>query len=260
MKATQPLTISGIGICIENAENDFFLKNNIESLLSKHHFIVLKNVNWSTGQLHSFLEQFGELVKNEKRENETMLALDGKRVATEVIRGNGRLPLHRDGLLMNTIVKFVAIMCMDYEVTSGGRTYLSDSGKAWKEFPEEIKNALIKNGIEGMPFDTTYYLKNEAKWHPFTGTFVFNGKTYPNGGLHYHKEERASWAIRIANIEEERSDEYFNEMEKILEDKKYTYYHDWKKGDMILFDNRTVLHGREAFEGERSLIQMQVKE
>jgi alpha-ketoglutarate-dependent taurine dioxygenase len=49
-------------------------------------------------------------------------------------------------------------------------------------------------------------------------------------------------------------------MEDILEDKKYTYYHNWESGDLILFDNRTVLHGREAFEGERSLIQMQVKE
>jgi alpha-ketoglutarate-dependent taurine dioxygenase len=182
MKNIQPLTLSGIGIQIEGPDAFFFSKENIEAYLAKHHFIVLRKLNWTTDQLHKFLEQFGELVRNEKRENETMLAMDGKRIATEVIRGNGRLPLHRDGLLMNTVVKYVAIMCMQSDVTKGGRTYLSDSGSAWNEFPTEIKEALTGNGIEGMPFDVTYYLKNEAKWYPFPGTFEHNGKTFPNGG------------------------------------------------------------------------------
>lgn len=261
MQSTFPLTKSGIGIRIENPDESFFSTNNIKTLLKQYQFVVFNKLNWSVNNLQQFLENFGELVRNEKRENDTMLTLDGKRIATEVIRGNGRLPLHRDGLLMNTVVKYVAILCLENKVTAGGRTYISDSGAAWKnEFPEEIKKVLTENGVEGKPEDVTYYLKNEDKWYPFPGILEHNGKIYPNGGLHYHEGERSSYGVRIAKISKELSDKYFNEMEKILEDDQYTYFHDWQTGDVILFDNRTVLHGREAFEGDRSLIQMQVKE
>ncbi len=261
MKVLQPLTPSGIGIAVEDATPDFLSRENIENILAQHHFIVLKGLHWDAMQLQEFLGQFGDLVRNQSREKETMLALDGTKVASEVIRGNGRLPLHRDGLLMNAVVKYVGILCIDIdEHIQDGRTYISDSGSAWQQFPDEIKEALIQHGIEGMPHDVTYYLKNEAKWYPFPGTIIHEGKTYMNGSLHYHKGERASYSIRIPNIEEALSYEYYNTLEKILEDKQYTYYHDWQKGDLILFDNRTVLHGREAFEGHRSLVQMQVKE
>lgn len=260
MEQVYPLTASGIGIRIDNPDVQSLKREVIEQLLAKHHFIVFKHLNWTAAQLQAFLEKFGELVRNESRDEETQLNLDGKRTATEVIRGNGRLPLHRDGLLMNAVVKYVGILCLDFQVTSGGRTYISDSGAAWHEFPEEIKTALQENGIEGMPHDVTYYLKNEAKWYPFPGIFEFKGKTYLNGSLHYHKGERASYSVRIRGIDEALSYEYYTTMEAVLESDKYTYYHEWEKGDMLLFDNRTVLHGRESFEGERSLVQMQVKE
>jgi alpha-ketoglutarate-dependent taurine dioxygenase len=56
-----------------------------------------------------------------------------------------------------------------------------------------------------------------------------------------------------------KSYEYFETLEKILESPAYTYYHTWETGDLILFDNYYVMHGRESYSGERSLIQMQVK-
>ena len=65
--------------------------------------------------------------------------------------------------------------------------------------------------------------------------------------------------MRFCNIDEELSYQYFEKLEEILEHPDYTYYHDWEIGDLILFDNYYVMHGREAYEGERSLIQMQVK-
>ena len=64
----------------------------------------------------------------------------------------------------------------------------------------------------------------------------------------------------IARIGDALSEAYFQTLEQILESPGFTYYHEWSPGDLILFDNRTVLHGREAYEGHRSLVQMQVKE
>ena len=255
-----PLTNSGIGIMATDVESaDFFLKGNIEKLLEEYHFIVIKKLDWTTVRLHTFLEQFGELVKNEKRKDETMLTLDGSQHAKEVLRGTGRMPLHRDGLLMNVDVKYVGIYCLHVNELENGRTYISDSANAFKEYPEEIKQTLLDNGLEAMPFDTTYYLKNENKYYHFDGVISKNNKTLPNGGLHFIKDERASYHLRFSNVDEEKSYEYFETLEKILESPTYTYYHTWETGDLILFDNYYVMHGRESYSGERSLIQMQVK-
>jgi len=255
-----PLTESGIGILINDVKNQsFFSKEIIEELLEKHHFIIFQQLNWSIAQLHQFLSQFGELVRNDKRKEETMLTLDGSQHAKEVLRGKGRMPLHRDGLLMNNDVKYVGIYCLDFENLIDGRTYISDSANAYHEYPTEIKNVLKNNGFELLPHDTNYYIKNEPIWYPFSGTISKNNTELPNGGLHFKKNERASYDVRFCKIDEDTSYEYFEQLEKILESPKYTYYHNWQKGDLILFDNYYVMHGREAYSGERNLIQMQVR-
>jgi alpha-ketoglutarate-dependent taurine dioxygenase len=260
MKEQFPLTDSGIGILLSDiGDPQFFRKENIEALLEKHHFIAFKELNWSVEKLHEFMSELGELVRNEKRKEGTMLTLNGQYAAREVLRGKGRMPLHRDGLLMNVDVNYVGIYCLDFTDLRGGRTYISDSANAFAEYPEEIKKVLTKDGIRIFPYDTDYYLKNEPTWYYFDGTIEKNGRVLPNGGLHFHREERPSWSVQFAGVEEGVSDMYFEELEKILESDKYTYYHDWSKGDLLLFDNYYVMHGREAYTGERDLIQMQVK-
>src|SRR5204863_9560391 len=142
-----------------------------------------------------------------------------------VLRGKGRMPLHRDGLMMNVDVAYVGICCLDFSDLSGGRTYISDSANAFNEFPEEIKKSLIKDGIRIFPYDTDYYLKNEPHWYYFNGTIEKNGQLLPNGGLHFHKDERTSWGLQFTGVKEQLSDSYFDTIEVILEDDKYTYYH-----------------------------------
>jgi alpha-ketoglutarate-dependent taurine dioxygenase len=261
MKELFPLTASGIGLMASSADDPgFFRRENIEALLERHHFIAFKALNWSIGRLHEFMSGLGELVHNEKRQEGTMLTLNGQYSAKEVLRGKGRMPLHRDGLLMNEDVKYVGIYCQDMEDLQGGRTYISDSAAAFDKFPDEIRQVLVSQGIRIFPYDTDYYLKNEPKWYYFGGTIQKHGRLLPNGGLPFHMDEKPSWGIQIAGLEAPESDACFETIEAILEDEQYTYYHSWSKGDLLLFDNYYVMHGREAYTGERDLIQMQVKQ
>lgn len=259
MRTSFPLTASGIGIVVEQPDVSFFQKENIEKLLHDYQFIACKKVDWNLEQIHSFMQEFGDLVRNEKRKDNTMLTLNGSAV-NEVLRGHGRFPLHRDGLLMNNAVKYVLIYCLGFDVTKGGKTFISDNEKAWTEVPEEIKNALRKNGFEIKPYDNNYYLKNEDRWYAFPGVACFENKEFLNGGLSHWKDEPKSYELRIKNVDENLSEQYYTTLENIIMQDKYTYYHQWDKGDFLMFDNRRVLHGREAFEGERSLIQLQVKD
>jgi alpha-ketoglutarate-dependent taurine dioxygenase len=250
------LTFSKKGLLLSAKE--FLESNDIKSLIQEHSFLVVKKLDLSVEDLEVLISKLGGLVKNEKRANGTLLELNGKLEAKEVLRGNGRMPLHRDGLLMQNNVKYTAIYCIDQAISSGGRTYISDTESAWHKVPKDMQELWSKNGIEILPYDTNYYLKNEEKWYPFEGTIEKNGKTYINGGLGYEPHERKSYDIRIKDIDIESSNQYFKRLEAILESDEFTYFHKWECGDLLLFDNLKVMHGREAYIGERNIVQVQV--
>lgn len=252
------LTKSNAGIHLSQSE--FLVKSpsDIEKMLENHGFILIKGLPWERTDLQHYFSSLGSLVHNRQRHQDTFLELDGKMEAKEVLRGTGRMPLHRDGLMMNNNVKYIGIYCLDIDVNIGGRTYVSDAISAWKLVPQEIKNALKENGIEILPFDTTYYLKNEEKWYPFEGIVNYNENEMMNGGLSYHGGERRSYDIRIPKLSADISSQYFERIEAIFEDPEFTYYHDWQKGDLLLLNNFSTMHGRESYSGLRNIVQIQV--
>lgn len=259
MKSIYPLTETGKGIKIFPSPEDLPSIQAIEDLIDQYQFVVLKKFNQPLNDLHDWLGQFGELVSNKRRVDENVLILDGSK-KEEVVGGVGRMPLHCDGLLMGETVRLVAIYCLDCNIKWGGRTYISDNEAAWHKIPEKIKALAKNNGIEVMPVDKDYFVKNDSKFYQFSGIQEKNGKTYFNGGMHYHKDEPTSWLVKFQNIDEELSYKYFNQLESIYESNELTYFHEWEAGDLIIMDNIRTMHGREAFEGKRILSQFQIKE
>ncbi len=256
---TIKLTPSSIGIKLTNKKFEDYSPIEITTLLDQQGCILIEGLSWSKEDLQLYFSKLGDLVHNEKRARDTFLELNGKMEAKEVLRGTGRMPLHRDGLMMQNNVKYIGIYCLDIDVSEGGRTYISDTLHAWQELPDEIKTALKENGIEILPFDTTYYLKNEEKWYAFDGVISYQGQDTMNGGLSYKSHERKSYAIRIPNISEALSAQYFNRIESVFEQPYYTYHHYWKKGDLLLLNNFSTMHGREAYTGIRDIVQIQVR-
>jgi (5R)-carbapenem-3-carboxylate synthase len=200
----------------------------------------------------------GPLTKNDRR-NDAVLAIDGSKANQgEVLLGQGFLPLHRDGALMGTDVKMVGIFCQAYKNVKNGRTFVADSEAIQNAIPDEYLQLLRDKGIEGKPVDS-YYLKSADQWHPIKGFIDVDGKEFLNIGFPSPEGEKPSWLLQIPGESEEKCREVFAELSRIAMDEKYCYYHDWQEGEVILFDNRRTLHGREAFSAEaRALANIQV--
>jgi (5R)-carbapenem-3-carboxylate synthase len=168
------------------------------------------------------------------------------------------MPLHRDGALMGNTIDLVGIFCVEYkDVTGGGRTFVSDVENACKEVPPEILEIVRERGIEGRPVDR-YYTKASDQWHRIAGFAEVGGKSYLNVGFPYRPGEKASWMLRIPGVDDDRCQQMFETMRAILMSETYCYYHEWDEGDLLLLDNRRLLHGREAFRGQRALANLQV--
>ena len=261
IKKYAPLTKFGDGICLADV-NDImqFSVAEIESLLSKHLFIVFKNIENPIEQIAEWLSGFGELVENERRTKERILIMDGTQEGESIINGQGRMPLHTDGLLMNEDVRLVAIYGAFFDVLEGGSTYFTNNEEAWRRTPLHLKSLIRNNGIELMPCDQDYYLNNDEKWYWFKGVRLLE-ETHELlcAGMNYDDNEQASYKVRIANIDQDTSNQYYNEMGQIYSSEDLTYYHRWDEKDLLLFDNMKTMHGREAFKGDRRILQLQVR-
>jgi (5R)-carbapenem-3-carboxylate synthase len=251
----EPLTASGRGAKITDRSILDFSVEQIRDLVARYQWLAFKKPV-SADELLAYLGKFGRLVENDRRQR-GVLKLDGSR-KEEVLLGEGFMPLHRDGALMGTDVALVGIHCLEYkDVTGGGRTFISDIESAVKHVPQEYLELIREKGIEGRPVDT-YYTKPSDTWHWIPGFIEVAGKSYLNVGFPYRPGEKASWLVRIPGVDDDRVQAIFETMRSTLMDEKYCYYHEWDEGDVLLLDNKRTLHGREAFQGQRSLANIQV--
>lgn len=253
----QPITPSGKGTLITDRRVTEFSVQEIRDLIARFDWLAFKNHPVTTDEVIAYLGRFGTLVQNDRRQG-AVLKLDGsKKDAGEVLLGDGFMPLHRDGALMGTNVALVGIFCVYHRGVTGGRTFVSDVENATKQVPSEILELVRTHGIEGRPVDT-YYMKAPDRWHWIPGFSEVEGKSYLNVGFPYRPGEQPSWLVRMPGVDDARFHEMFETMRAILMSETYCYYHEWDEGDLILLDNRKLLHGREAFRGQRSLANIQV--
>jgi alpha-ketoglutarate-dependent taurine dioxygenase len=255
-KTYEPQTLSGRGATIADRSFLDFSVQELEELVDAYQWLVFKRHPLSVSDVVGHLGKFGRLVQNDRRQN-GVLKLDGSQ-KEEVLLGEGFMPLHRDGPLMGNDIALVGICCVEYKnVTGGGRTFISDIASAVKEVPAAMLDVIREKGIEAMPVDS-YYLKPSDTWHPIPGFIDVGGTSYLNLIFPYGPGQRPSWLVRIPDVEEELFQTIVETLRAAIISDKYCYYHEWSEGELLFFDNRRTLHGREAFHGQRSLVNVQV--
>jgi alpha-ketoglutarate-dependent taurine dioxygenase len=251
----QPHTQSGRGATIADRSFLDFSVQELEDLVDTYQWLVFKRHPLSVSDVSGHLGRFGRLVQNDRRQD-GVLKLDGSQ-KEEVLLGEGFMPLHRDGPLMGNDIALVGICCVEYTNVTGGRTFISDIASALKEVPTPMLDVIREKGIEARPVDS-YYLKPSDAWHAIPGFIEVGGVDYLNVIFPYKPGEKSSWLVRIPSVPEEIFETIIETLRAVILSEKYCYYHEWSEGELLLFDNRRTLHGREAFHGQRSLINIQV--
>jgi (5R)-carbapenem-3-carboxylate synthase len=251
----EPHTQSGRGATVADRSFLDFSVEELEDLIDTYQWLVFKRHPLSVSDVFAHLDKFGRLVENDRRQD-GVLKLDGSQ-KEEVLLGEGFMPFHRDGPLMGNDIALVGICCVEYKNVTGGRTFISDIASAIKDVPATVLDVIRERGIEARPVDS-YYLKPSDTWHPVPGFIEVDGGSYLNVIFPYEQGEKASWLVRIPGVPEEQFKSIVDTLRDALISEKYCYHHEWSEGELLLLDNRRTLHGREAFHGQRSLVNIQV--
>ena len=228
------------------------IKSELRQALLDHHLIVLPGQELSDVEHKTFCEVFGEIHAER--------TVPGR--ASDKIVGMLRVSnFHKDGILPNGEMWFHSDQCyfdVPCKCTSlhsivapktGGSTRFSNCIKACEALPAETRSQL--EGLAGMNI-YDYHSPNRCK---VTGEHPADANRYVHPLVRFHPET-AKQSLYINKLMTDHVvDMKFSEGSQLLgtlfdqlERDEFIYEHSWSEGDLIIWDNRCLVHARTDFD------------
>jgi taurine dioxygenase len=169
------------------------------------------------------------------------------------IRPDGILPhgdivFHMDQMQYDKPSQAMSLYGIDIP-SQGGETRFSNSHLAYDALPEDVKHRL-----EGLKGENAYlyYSPNMMRKvgerepeapraiHPVVRTHPVTGRKaiYVNRLL----------TDRILDMDADESDDLLQMLFELVEEERFIYEHKWRVGDVIVWDNRSLLHARNTYD------------
>ena len=240
---------------------DIGIINEISELLSKFSVVVIRDQNITNDQHIKFSEFFGNL-------EQTKVGTDGSGSKLIILRnfdedGNIVPPTDRQRLnnLANKewhsdssfkkIPSKLSILSAKMIPSKGGDTEFLSMRAAYNSLPENLKlniedKVCWHDYSHGrLKIDPNLVTSEEKKaLPPVKQKLVLNNKKYGKSlylGAHCSK---------IEGMTENESQNLLKEIYEFVDNKSFVYSHVWKPYDLIMWDNRSVLHRATPIKGK----------
>ena len=240
---------------------DIGIINEISELLSKFSVVVIRDQNITNDQHIKFSECFGNL-------EQTKVGTDGSGSKLIILRnfdedGNIVSPTDRQRLnnLANKewhsdssfkkIPSKLSILSSKIIPSNGGNTEFLSMRAAYNSLPENLKLNIEEKvcwhdySHGRLKIDPNLVTSEEKKaLPPVKQKLVLNNKKYGKSlylGAHCSK---------IEGMTENESQNLLKEIYEFVDNKSFVYSHVWKPYDLIMWDNRSVLHRATPIKGK----------
>lgn len=216
---------------------------NLRELFSREHLLVLRGFRTfqTAEEFSQYCERIGEISLWPFGK---VLELSEQKNPEDHIFDNTYVPLHWDGMYRPQVPEFQIFHCVSApRGDEGGRTTFSNTAMALERVSPEARNAWAKvTGLYERKMEF-YHSKTVAPIiteHPVKGFPVIRYCEPP-------REGDANF-VNHPTLEFSGVSENFHEsLREALYHPKNFYAHAWQTGDVVISDNYTLLHGREAF-------------
>ncbi|MCP3798439.1 TauD/TfdA family dioxygenase [Allokutzneria sp. A3M-2-11 16] len=216
-------------------------------LAREHHIVLLRGFTGIEGApaLTEFSATLGELVEWPFGYVLELVESDNP---SDHIFDHSYVPMHWDGMYMPKVPEFQVFHCvLAPGAADGGETTFADTtlvlGNAT---PRELERWAKVTGTyrRKMEFYDSLTIAPLIAEHPHTGTPVirYNELTSPEDDTFINHPD-----LEFTGLPESELAEVHAEVTKALYDAANFYAHTWQDGDLVITDNFTLLHGRNAF-------------
>lgn len=155
------------------------------------------------------------------------------------------VPFHWDGAFFKEPSKLL-FYCTETDGI-GGETLFTDTEKIWNDLTlheqEQCKKITMIYRTKKLAHYGGEIKVALVQTHPVTGKTILRIA---------EKVETALNPVTLEMVGVENADEFYKFLTSKLYDPKYLYQHSWEKGDVLICDNFTYLHGRNALGENKS--------
>ena len=252
--------ILGVDLSAAMSDGDF---DPIKQVWLENKVAVFRVQDLSDNDLARFTERFGPLFVhvrsqfNDKTRPGIMLISNIKENGRDLGElGNGDLAWHSDQSYSAEPV-FATLMYAIEIPTEGGGTWFCDTARAYENLPEATKariDGLKQNFSIEVTVETQHVALMEEQRQlkpPVTHPLV---RTHPELGRKSLYLSPAH-STGLADLPADEGAALLVELEDWAGRPKFTYMHEWRVGDVVIWDNTSTMRRRDAFSAdERRLL------
>jgi taurine dioxygenase len=235
--------VTGIDLCAPLAPRD---REALENALIEHLVMVVRGQDYSAPTLLDAVGHFGVVMHQHitpllmegypqiavLNSRETKVGADGKFVPI------GARDWHTDHAHHERPPNYTAL----YAVTlpsSGGDTSFANMQRGFASLPSQIREDLVARTVVTKIDDRYSSLEDQKKFnkprtHPLVRTHPITGKK----AIYFHP----GMVARLEGMETDASLEFLDDLLSRVITPEISYRHKWCSGDMVICDNRSVMH------------------
>jgi alpha-ketoglutarate-dependent taurine dioxygenase/4-hydroxybenzoate polyprenyltransferase len=239
-------TLEPFGIVIRNNDRanslEQFTPEAIFELLRRHKIVVFRGYETlPKQQLALFAQHLGEPLQWEFG---AINELQFKPDTQNYIFTDHAVPMHWDGAFAGKIPYIILFQCLiaPAKEDAGGTTFC-DTAKI-------VRRAAASQMEKWRGVSITYETEKLVHYggkitQPFLQSHPLTEETV----IRYAEpvKDLNPVTLDIKGVSGQTSEAFIGDMEKLLYDEDFLYTHNWQAGDIVLADNFTLLHGRQAF-------------
>lgn len=242
-----------IGIDLANIDDSTL--DELRDLWMEHKVAIFRDQTLSDDELVSFTERMGPLFVHVRDQFRALdrpeimyisnIEDDGRPLGA---LGSGDLHWHSDQTYTPRPV-FGTMMYAVEVPSDGGDTWFGDLAAAYAEMPEDLRKiadgrkarfSIEKKSLKRR-YETPQYQKDQMpdQWHPLVRThpYLKRKALYLSPG---HMTGVGDLSSEDSEAEVERLQDWASQPE-------FVYKHSWRKNDVVLWDNTSVMHRRDGF-------------
>ena len=162
---------------------------------------------------------------------------------------DGEMWFHHDTIHRDMPTK--ATMLYSVEVpTYGGETVFSNLFAAYDALPDDLRKAIDgRMAINAYSFNSTYKDDSNA-------VAARNQAIHPAVRTHEDNRRKAIYLNRLMSqqlvgLPEDESRDVLDRIFDHIEKDEFLYVHEWRKGDALMWDNRSSIHARRDFPADQ---------
>ncbi len=233
----------------------------IWKIFVEHTVIIFRGQELTQEQLVRATGQFGdcaEYTRPKEFQSETQRQLLPQIMLITNIREDGKpIGAHPDGEMWfhhDTIHREIptkATLLYSLAVpTFGGNTAFANLFAAYDALPADLKK-----GLEGRTAFNSFNYGSNKKGDP-NAVKAVSQSVHPAVRTHEDNGKRAIYVDRLmtqklVEVPESESEAILSRVFDFIEREEFIYEHEWKKGDVVMWDNRSSIHARRDFPADQ---------